>query len=183
MQGFEGFVLYYDCESKQCIVTISDAANADKEKLKYAAELCETHCHEIDIIGKYVNADNQWIHATDDDLRLIIEFWAVSDDTRRSAIQELESRTQARMGYVYLLQADNGLYKIGQTKVIDQRIKQLVVSLPYELELVLTIESEFYKEIEATFHEQFADKRARGEWFELSEADIEHIKGLGAQNN
>jgi len=180
IQGFEGFILYYDCESKKCIVTIRDAADANQEYLENIANLCDAHHYEIDIVGRFIDAGKKWDYVSDDDLRLILDFWAASDWLKQSVKQELESRRQARMGYVYLLKADNGLYKIGQSKVIDERIKQLGLKLPYELELVLTIESEFYKEIEAAFHESLADKQVKGEWFRLNAEDIEAIKKAGA---
>jgi hypothetical protein len=176
IRQLEEFTMYYDCESKQCIVTISDAANANQEDLKYMASLYEAHRHEIDIVARFIDAGDKWDSISDDELKLVIEFWAVSDWLKQSAKQELESRQQARMGFVYLLKADNGLYKIGQSKVVDDRIKQLGLTLPYELSLVLTIKSEYYKDLEAAFHESLADKRIKGEWFKLNKEDIEFIK-------
>ena len=85
-------------------------------------------------------------------------------------------------GFVYLLKADNGFYKIGRTKSLDDRIKQLEIASPHELELILVIETDNCRNIEESLHLRFDDKRSRGEWFELSEADVEYIKGLGAQN-
>jgi len=181
IQGFEEFILYYDCESKKCIITIRDAANANQEQLGNIADACDAHRREVDIIGRYVDAGKRWDNISDDDLRLIIDFWGLNDQIKQTAKEELESRLQKRMGYVYLLQADNGLYKIGQSKVIDNRIKQLGLKLPYELNLVSTVLCLQYKELEAHLHERFADKHVRGEWFELDDADVEYIKGLGVE--
>jgi len=32
--------------------------------------------------------------------------------------------------------------------------------------------------LESSFHEEFKDKRVQGEWFDLSEEDIEEIKKI-----
>ena len=85
-------------------------------------------------------------------------------------------KREKETGYVYLLYADNGLIKIGKTKSLQQRLDHFTAKLPYELRLVGTIKSERYGEIEAELHRLFHDKRKRGEWFDLSEEDLESIK-------
>lgn len=88
------------------------------------------------------------------------------------AEHQREQVGQERGGYVYLLKADNGLYKIGRSKSLDARIKQLGLILPYELELALVIETIDTTKLEQELHDHFADKRKRGEWFELDESDL-----------
>jgi len=83
-------------------------------------------------------------------------------------------------GFVYLLKADNGVYKIGASTTPNQRSKTLGLQLPYETALMHTIETDDMYGLENELHRKFAKKRKRGEWFELDEADIEYIKGLGA---
>lgn len=90
--------------------------------------------------------------------------------------------TLPKSGYVYVLRADNGLYKIGRSVNIDGRIKRLETVLPYELELICTVKVKDYITTEAKLHQVFADKCVKGEWFKLAKADIEYIKGLGAQD-
>lgn len=90
--------------------------------------------------------------------------------------------TLPKSGYIYVLRADNGLYKIGRSVNIDGRIKRLETVLPYELELVCAVKAKDYITTEAKLHQVFADKCVKGEWFQLTEADIEYIKGLGAQD-
>jgi len=85
-------------------------------------------------------------------------------------------------GFVYLLRADNGVYKIGASTTPDQRSKTLGVQLPYETILEYTIETDDMYQLESWLHHKFARKRKQGEWFELDEADLEYIKGLGAQD-
>jgi len=81
-----------------------------------------------------------------------------------------------KSGYIYVLRADNGLYKIGRSVNIDGRIKRLETVLPYELEFVCAIEAEDYITTEERLHQVFADKCVKGEWFELAKADIEYLK-------
>jgi len=83
-----------------------------------------------------------------------------------------------KRGYVYLLRADNGLYKIGKTNYLDRRITDLSIKLPYKLDLIHSIESENMDALEQSLHERFADKRVRDEWFALNAEDVEFIKAL-----
>lgn len=85
---------------------------------------------------------------------------------------------QEKSGKVYILKADNGLYKIGQTTHLSERIKQLGIQLPYELELVWYIPTDHVLIAEKKLHDYFADKRIKGEWFALEEDDIECLTNL-----
>lgn len=79
-------------------------------------------------------------------------------------------------GFIYFLRADNGLYKIGKTKVLDRRIKQLGIKLPYKLELIHAVGTDEMHYIEKDYHRRYAQKRIRGEWFALTDEDIVQIK-------
>jgi len=83
-----------------------------------------------------------------------------------------------KKGFIYILRADNGVYKIGQTTQLDDRIKQLGIQLPYELELVHAVGTDHVLSAEQLLHKRYASKRQKGEWFALSDEDIEEIKGL-----
>lgn len=83
-----------------------------------------------------------------------------------------------RHGYVYVVKADNGLYKIGKAKKPAMRIQTLGVKLPYVLDTVLLIESGNYSMLERELHQRFADKRLSGEWFALTPEDLEYLRGL-----
>lgn len=81
-------------------------------------------------------------------------------------------------GFVYLILAENGLYKIGKAKNVTTRLKPFTVSFPMKWELVHTFQSNDYSTAEAQLHEMFSDKRDVGEWFRLSTEDVEHIKSI-----
>lgn len=98
-----------------------------------------------------------------------IEEWALQSD--KNSQQRME-------GFIYILRADNNTYKIGRTKTIHSRIESIDGTLPYATELVHTIEALDYKEAERYFHQKFADRCIRGEWFQLTEEDIEDLKQI-----
>lgn len=79
-------------------------------------------------------------------------------------------------GYIYFLKADNGLVKIGRAKDLRQRLDHFTAKLPYKLKLVHSIKTDDSVGLEKVFHEKFHDKRKRGEWFELSDSDLQEVK-------
>lgn len=80
------------------------------------------------------------------------------------------------MGYVYVLKAESGLYKIGKAKDYRDRLKTFTVKLPFEVAYELVIATEDNSKLERELHEQYKDKRVRGEWFSLTAHDLTHIR-------
>lgn len=85
-------------------------------------------------------------------------------------------------GYVYLIQSPTGAYKIGRTVNPSNRLKTFTVKLPFEIELLATIQTPDMYQLESELHNRFVDKRVNGEWYALSPADVEYIKSLAVQN-
>jgi hypothetical protein len=81
-------------------------------------------------------------------------------------------------GYVYLVQSPTGAYKIGRAKNPKDRVRTFGVKLPFEIELIHTIEAADYKVAERQLHERFAPKRVNGEWFNLTPEDVASIKSI-----
>lgn len=79
-------------------------------------------------------------------------------------------------GYVYLVSIETGLYKIGLTTTVEGRMSGLSTGLPYELTLIHTIKCRDRFKIEKFFHDKFANKRVKGEWFNLDPEDVEYFK-------
>lgn len=79
------------------------------------------------------------------------------------------------IGYVYIIKA-NGLYKIGSAKKLRRRLAQLRTASPY-LEEVHAIPCFAFREVEKYLHQLFHRKREAGEWFSLSESDLDFIGG------
>jgi len=87
------------------------------------------------------------------------------------------SKTQTRKGFVYLLKCDR-YYKIGMSKSVTDRIKQLSTQPPFDIELLHTIQTNDMYGLESTLHQKFSEKRKTGEWFNLDDSDIEYIRSL-----
>ena len=79
-------------------------------------------------------------------------------------------------GYVYIVKMGE-YYKVGKTLDMTCRMGEYTL-LPIEPEIVFCKKVEDYTQGERTLHEQYAEKRVRGEWFKLSDSDIKKAKKL-----
>jgi len=85
-------------------------------------------------------------------------------------------------GYVYFLKSDYGC-KIGCTKDINRRFKELDTLMPFELKLHSFIKIQNYRGLESFLHEALKDKRLNGEWFELDNEDFKYIDEIAKLHN
>lgn len=84
-------------------------------------------------------------------------------------------------GYIYLMRMDapdsEGYYpcKIGKSKDVPSRKKQIGVLLPYDLELVLSVAVDDMSAAERVLHSLYEPYRLRGEWFRLPQEGIDQF--------
>jgi hypothetical protein len=71
--------------------------------------------------------------------------------------------------YVYLIRcSENSYYKIGISKNVERRLKQIQTSSPDEVYLIHKYESKYASRIEKALHNFFISYHRNNEWFELS---------------
>ena len=78
--------------------------------------------------------------------------------------------------YVYMVRAENGLFKIGTTNHLHSRVITLRSSSPVSVTLIRYSISYKSMLLESALHERFADRRSHGEWFRLSEDDLLYLE-------
>lgn len=84
-----------------------------------------------------------------------------------------ERGIKSNPGYVYILKADNGLYKIGMSSNPKGRIKAIRTASPVKVVLYRLFYSSNMADAEAMLHLMFEDFRVCGEWFNLSNVELE----------
>lgn len=93
-----------------------------------------------------------------------------------SGVAGFEFRFKPAGGYVYLVRDTAlGMTKIGSATDYRSRVGGLQTACPQELHLIAVIQSDKYIGIERELHAKYSDKRYRGEWFSLTDEDIDAI--------
>lgn len=77
--------------------------------------------------------------------------------------------------FVYLLKSGK-FYKIGRTNSVGRRQYEIATLMPEEVIEVHKISTDDSVGIENYWHQRFASKRKKGEWFDLSREDIAAFK-------
>jgi len=77
--------------------------------------------------------------------------------------------------FVYLLKSGK-FYKIGRTNSVGRRQYEIATQMPEEVTEVHRISTDDSTGIERYWHQRFASKRLKGEWFNLSKEDIATFK-------
>jgi hypothetical protein len=81
------------------------------------------------------------------------------------------------MGIVYFLRAeDKDLFKVGITRnEIWRRIASIQTGCPYELQLYGRIDLPTFQSVERAIHEEWKDRRRRGEWFAVTPDEVNEM--------
>lgn len=102
--------------------------------------------------------------------------WNEEDKHFNSVSANAKPSHRTIQGYVYIVKMGE-YYKVGKTLDMTCRMGEYTL-LPIEPEIVFCKKVEDYTQGERTLHEQYAEKRVRGEWFKLSDSDIKKAKKL-----
>lgn len=86
--------------------------------------------------------------------------------------EKIKVQDKSKSGFVYLLEGENGKYKIGCSINPERRCKELCLSSCEKHKLIHTIASDDMYGLEKMCHTIFKDKRSHSEWFKLSDIDI-----------
>ncbi len=78
-------------------------------------------------------------------------------------------------GYVYLLKFGDD-YKIGSSKNVSRRFREIKTQMPMDGEIIHNIKTGDPEGIESYWHRFFTEKRTKGEWFRLTSADVKYFK-------
>jgi len=79
-----------------------------------------------------------------------------------------------KTGYIYVIKSQDN-YKIGVTKNIKNRTKKYITESPHKIKVVISAKVKDHLNKERFLHNFFKKSRIRGEWFSLTEQDIQTI--------
>jgi hypothetical protein len=92
--------------------------------------------------------------------------------------EELTTRAPSK-GWVYVVKGQDSLYKIGlTTRTPDKRLAEFTPKLPFKTELLLAIFSRDVYRLEKELHQKLDVFRVNGEWFKLTQGQIEWLRGM-----
>lgn len=77
-----------------------------------------------------------------------------------------------RSGFVYVIQNDSGLCKIGRAKDVGKRIRSLSTGSSSELKLIAAWPCDDAAQHESRLHAEWNEHRVRGEWFRIPEDTV-----------
>jgi len=81
-------------------------------------------------------------------------------------------------GFVYLIHSENGLHKIGKARRVSKRLESFETAYPDKLTLIHSFESWGYSDAEEILHKRYDEKNIHGEWFQLTQEDIDDIRSI-----
>lgn len=80
---------------------------------------------------------------------------------------------------VYLIhQTNSNLYKVGVSKHVRKRLKENQTGNGNTLKIISSVPSEIAYKVETLIHKRWQNKRQVGEWFELTEGDVNGFENL-----
>lgn len=89
-------------------------------------------------------------------------------------VAQSRKKRAARRGYVYLLRADK-YFKLGLSDNPKARYREIQTLLPFPVSTVHLIATSDMLWVEKYWHDLYDAKRCYGEWFILSDDDVNHF--------
>lgn len=111
----------------------------------------------------------------DEQYQALYEIVAPKLPQSRAKVSTKQATPQSYPGRVYLIRSGD-LYKIGKTDTPDRRYMEIQRTVPGKIEEIHILETDDPAGIESYWHRRFSEKRRAGEWFDLSEPDVEAFK-------
>jgi hypothetical protein len=108
-------------------------------------------------------------HATEKN-RLAVAYWPEAID-KPSGVQSFDPD-----GYVYVAYASTGHYKIGRSVRPDERIQHFDTQMPVQVMRVHQFPADTAAEAESALHEKLSSCQVKGEWFDLSDNQVDLLK-------
>ncbi|MDP8207090.1 MAG: GIY-YIG nuclease family protein [Candidatus Electryonea clarkiae] len=90
-------------------------------------------------------------------------------------LSEDKNEQETEFGFVYLIKSGKH-YKIGRSVSPEKREYELKIQLPEKPSLVHKIKTDDPVGIEKYWHDRFKEKRKGGEWFELSQNELQAFR-------
>lgn len=81
-------------------------------------------------------------------------------------------------GYIYLMYADTGHYKIGMSVEPNERLRSFRTEMPVDVQPVHVFPTDDMRLAERALHYVFRGSRYRGEWFVLDDEDVMWVKSI-----
>jgi hypothetical protein len=95
----------------------------------------------------------------------------------KSGQESTEEANEDRPGFVYIA-FSNGLYKIGRSKEPQERIEHFDTQMPVDVNELHRFKADDYVLAERKLHRAFSHARANGEWFDLSDDELEVLTDI-----
>ena len=89
-----------------------------------------------------------------------------------------EARVKDEFGYVDLIRAESGEYKIGRSKDVSARMRNFATLAPFNFELIHTFPAHTFWKAERKLQNRYRDKRIKGEWYRLDQTDVEAVSRI-----
>lgn len=121
--------------------------------------------------NRLVKQVNQFYNTIPPQSRML---WNAGVDERRNRAK----RPLPKEGFIYLIESENGYFKLGRSIDVDRRLSQHEMDYPLKLRVVHSFASSDVRRDEKRLLRNFRDRQLRGEWFSLELQDVLWFKTI-----